>query len=63
MNETIRQQILAVRDGGETNMYDAYAVQRIAMRDGYYELVLYIEENRSGYARFISTGKAGGEGE
>lgn len=56
MNEKIREQILAVRDTGETNMLDSRAVQVIANRLGFYELVMFIEENRREYARFIMTG-------
>ena len=38
-------------------MLESYAVQRIANREGYYELVVYIEENRSKYFHFIMTGE------
>ena len=57
MNQTIKEQILAVRDSGETNMLDTTMVQVIANREGYYELVCYIEDHRCEYARFIMTGK------
>jgi len=57
MNETIKEQILAVRDSGETNMLDTNMVQVIANREGYYELVWYIEEHRREYACFIMTGE------
>ena len=57
MTEKVKSQILAIRDSGETNMLDSYAVQRISDREGYYELVVYIEENRSKYFHFIMTGK------
>lgn len=56
MNEKIRRQILTIRDTGETNMLDSRAVQVIANRLGFYELVVFIEENRREYARFIMTG-------
>ena len=39
--DTVRRQILAVRDTGETNMFDVPTVQQIANRLGYYELVLF----------------------
>lgn len=58
MTETIKQQILAIRATGETNMFDANMVQYIANREGYYELVIYLEEHRKEYADFILTGKA-----
>lgn len=57
MTEKVKSQILAIRDSGEPNMLDSYAVQRIAYRESYYELVVYIEENRSKYFHFIMTGE------
>ena len=56
MSETIKEQILAVRATGLTNMFDANAVQRIAFDRGYYELVNFIETDRKAYATFILTG-------
>lgn len=57
MQNKVREQILAVRDTGQTNMLDFHAVQRIAFEEGYYELVDYIAENRKEYMQFIFTGK------
>ena len=57
MTDTIREQILAIRDSGRTNMLDTNAVQRIAYESGYYELVCYIEEYRREYWHFIMTGE------
>ena len=37
MTETVKQQIMAVRDSGETNMLDTRMVQYIANREGFYE--------------------------
>ncbi len=59
MTGTIKEQILAIRDTGETNMLDIRMVQNIAYREGYYELVMYLEHHKEGYARFIFTGDAG----
>ena len=56
MNETIREQILEIRDSGETNMLDANAVQYIANREGFFELVIFIEEHKSEYVNFIFYG-------
>ena len=36
MTEKIREQILAIRDSGETNMFDTRMVQYIANREGYH---------------------------
>lgn len=57
MTEKIRQQIIAVRDTGLTNMFDIHAVQRIAYDREFYELVTYLEEHRREYTRFILTGE------
>ena len=57
MDEKVKEQILAIRDTGLTNMFDLSMVQRLAYDRGYYELVCYLEERRSEYAHFILTGK------
>jgi len=57
MTDKIREQILAIRDSGETNMLDTIHVQRMAYDRGFYELVLFLEEHKSEYARFILTGE------
>ena len=57
MSNTVRDQILAIRDTGRTNMLDVNMVQRIAFESGYYELVDYIAENRKEYVQYIFTGK------
>ena len=58
MSDKVREQILAVRDTGLTNMFDVNTVQRIAFDAGYYELVNYLEEHRKEYVHFILTGEA-----
>ena len=58
MSNTVRNQILAIRGTGLTNMLDIHSVQRIAFEMGYNELVCYIEENRKEYAKFIFSGQA-----
>jgi len=57
MTEKVREQIMAIRDSGEVNMIDARTVQYIANREGFYELVVYLEEHRREYVNFILTGK------
>ena len=57
MTDKVRKQILAIRDTGLTNMFDAVAVQRIANDMGFYELVVFLEESRSEYVHFILTGE------
>lgn len=56
MTERIKKQIEAIRRSGETNMLDVKTVQRIANREEYFELVVYLEEHRREYANFILTG-------
>ena len=58
MKDKVKEQILTIRETGLTNMFDVRAVQRIANDMGFYELVVYIEEHRRGYAQFILTGEA-----
>lgn len=57
MEEIVKEQILAIRDSGLTNMLDFKTVQYLAFDRGYYELVLYIEDNRSKYFSFIMNGE------
>lgn len=56
MDEVVKKQILAIRAAGEANMFDTYAVQYIANREGYYELVLFLQANRREYVDFILNG-------
>ncbi|NCB53250.1 MAG: DUF5049 domain-containing protein [Clostridia bacterium] len=56
MTDKVKEQILAIRDTGLTNMFDIHAVQKIAYDMEFYELVNFIEESRSAYVRFILTG-------
>ena len=57
LTEKIKEQIFAVRDSGAANMCEMTAVQRAAFERDFYELVLFIEENREKYWNFILTGK------
>ncbi len=57
MDKKIKEQILAIRDTGLTNMFDVATVQRIAYDMGFHELVVYLEENRKEYTHFILTGE------
>lgn len=61
MSEIVRRQILAIRDSGETNMFDVPTVLRIAARDGYTELIDYLAEHTPEYAGFILYGEAANE--
>ena len=57
MTEKIKEQILAICQTGITNMFDIRTVQAMANRMGFYELVIYLEEHRKEYTRFILTGE------
>ena len=57
MTPTIKEQILAIRDTGLTNMCDIAMVQRLAYERDFYELVLFLEENRKEYVHFILYGE------
>lgn len=59
MTDKIREQIMAIRDSGATNMMDATRVQRLAFEQDLHELVIFIEENRGEYIRFILYGDSG----
>ena len=58
MTEKVKEQILAIRDTGLTNMFDIPLVQRLAYERDFFELVTYLEEHRKEYVRFILTGEA-----
>ena len=58
MTETIKEQIIAIRNTGLTNMFDVNMVQRLAYERDFFELVIFIEEHRKEYVHFILTGEA-----
>ena len=61
MNDKIKEQILAVRDTGLTNMFDVPAVQRIAYDMYFFDLVCWIEDHKKEYSRFILYGDEASE--
>ena len=58
MSEKIKNQILAIRKTGRTNMFDIPMVQYIANEMRFYELVIFLEEHRAEYVHFILTGES-----
>lgn len=58
MTDKIMEQILTIRATGRTNMFDIPMVQYIANEMQFYELVIFLEEHRSEYVRFILMGEA-----
>ena len=57
MTEEIKNQILAVRQTGETNMFDVIRVMEIAEDLDFDELVEYLPANKAEYVNFILYGK------
>jgi len=57
LSDNVVEQILEIRASGVTNMFDSNRVQVEADRRGFYELVIFIEEHKGDYARFILTGE------
>ena len=57
MDEKVKEQILAVRAMGRTNMFDTNMVQVIANEMRFNELVIFIEEHREDYVNFIFKGE------
>ena len=57
MDEKVKDQILAIRDTGLTNMFDLPVVQRLAYELDFYELVCWLEDHKKEYVRFILTGE------
>ena len=57
MPDKVREQILAIRDTGLTNMFDVPMVQRLAFERDMYELVVWLDEHKKEYVRFIMYGE------
>ena len=57
MTEEIKNQILAVRQTGATNMFDIVRVREIAELMEFEELAEYLPDNKAEYVRFILTGE------
>ena len=50
------EQLLTIRDSGETNMFAFNTVQRIAYESDFYELVTWMEEHKDEYGALIMYG-------
>lgn len=59
MNEEIKNEILAVRETGATNMFDVRTVKEIARQLAFDELADFLSDkkNHQAYCNFILTGK------
>ena len=56
MTEEVKEQILAISRSGETNMFDIWRVKTIARRELYFDLLIFLEEHKDAYRRFIADG-------
>lgn len=56
MTDRIKQQIEGIRESGETNMVHVGRVQRIANREHYYGLVIFLEEHAPDYLDYLMNG-------
>ena len=57
MTSKIKEQILAIRDTGLTNMFDIQMVQRIANEMKFFELVIFLKNEKNKYVKFILSGE------
>ncbi|MDU6359805.1 MAG: DUF5049 domain-containing protein [Clostridiales bacterium] len=57
ISDIVVEQILLIRDTGKYNMFDIPNIQVEAYVRGYYELVIFLEDNLKDYTEFIMTGK------
>ncbi len=57
MTSTVFHQLMEVRAEGLFNMFSVNDVQRRAYELGFYDLVIWIEDDKKRYVRFIMTGE------
>lgn len=57
ITKKVKEQILAIRDTGLTNMFDVPMVQRLAYDQDFFELVCWLEDHKKEYVRFIMYGE------
>ena len=56
MTDKVIMQIMHIRKLGHYNMFDLRNIQREAYELGFFELVLFIEEHKEEYVKYILTG-------
>lgn len=54
--EIVKEQILAIRDTGKTNMFDKKKVMELANDMDFYELFCFVVGDPNNYAKFIISG-------
>ncbi|MHB1455247.1 MAG: DUF5049 domain-containing protein [Saccharofermentanales bacterium] len=57
LTSKIVEQIMTIRESGQANMLDTLHVQNIANDMRFYELMLFIEDNKQAFAEFILYGR------
>jgi hypothetical protein len=57
MSDEVFEQIMKIRDSGETNMLAVDVVQSMAFERGYNALVIFTEDHKRDYVHFILTGE------
>ena len=53
MTERVKSELAEIREEGSVNMYDFNGVQRAAYDHGFYDLVVYLEDNKSNYLQVL----------
>lgn len=61
MDEQIKAEVLEIRALGLANMFDLPYVQRLAFDRNYFDLVLFIQDHREEYVKFILYGDDGAD--
>ncbi len=56
VTQKVLDEIMAVRETGDTNMLDRQTVQFIADKMGFFRLVIWMEDNPKDYGRGILSG-------
>lgn len=57
ITDKLLEQIKDIRASGKYNLLDIPAIQREAYENNYFELVMFLEENKKEYLNFILTGQ------
>ena len=56
IREVLKEQILAIRNSGQINMFDYSAVARLALKKNFFELLCFVSWNLDQYLDFIASG-------
>lgn len=56
--DTVIEQIVSIRDTGDTNMLNFNTVRTLAAKNGFDELADFISESKGSYLGFILTGNS-----